>query len=82
MAAAHQGHWSFTHRLNPDGSFESINRPGWSALKRTLVRNGRQISCAPNTLMYAIPTVMANSRIIRVRLWTDGRHRHHLTALP
>ena len=38
MAATHQGHWSFTHRLNPDGSFESINRSGRSALKQALRR--------------------------------------------
>jgi hypothetical protein len=24
MPATHQDHWTFTHRLHPDGSFESI----------------------------------------------------------
>ena len=24
MSATHQDHWTFSHRLNPDGSFSSI----------------------------------------------------------
>ena len=55
MPATHQDHWIFIHRLNPDGSFESIcpvcfETVGWQEQKEDLLKAEHTHACDPDSL--------------------------------